>query len=344
MKILDDIKLDFTDVLILAKRSQYSSRSEVSLERTFKFKYSPYIWSGIPIMISNMDTTGTIEMALEMQKYKILTCLHKYYTVEDLLNKGLDIEYFAVSSGIGEKDIEKLDKIMTEIKPKFICIDVANGYMTKFIETCRTIREKYPETILIAGNVCTSEGVLELVMNGKVDIVKVGIGSGSCCTTRKQTGIGMPQLSAVIECADTAHGLDAHIISDGGLQVVGDFSKAYGGGADFIMSGSMFAGHIESGGELIEEDGKKYKVFYGMSSSTAMNKYSGGVAQYRSSEGKTVKIEYRGYVKDTILNILGGIRSTMTYIGAKKIKDIPKCTTFVRVNRQLNQFYNGKEI
>ena len=154
----------------------------------------------------------------------------------------------------------------------------------------------------------------------------------------------MPQLSAVIECADTAHGLDAHIISDGGLQVVGDFSKAYGGGADFIMSGSMFAGHIESGGELIEEDGKKYKVFYGMSSSTAMNKYSGGVAQYRSSEGKTVKIEYRGYVKDTILNILGGIRSTMTYIGAKKIKDIPKCTTFVRVNRQLNQFYNGKEI
>ena len=323
MKILDDIKLDFTDVLILAKRSQYSSRSEVSLERTFKFKYSPYIWSGIPIMISNMDTTGTIEMALEMQKYKILTCLHKYYTVEDLLNKGLDIEYFAVSSGIGEKDIEKLDKIMTEIKPKFICIDVANGYMTKFIETCRIIREKYPETILIAGNVCTSEGVLELVMNGKVDIVKVGIGSGSCCTTRKQTGIGMPQLSAVIECADTAHGLDAHIISDGGLQVVGDFSKAYGGGADFIMSGSMFAGHIESGGELIEEDGKKYKVFYGMSSSTAMNKYSGGVAQYRSSEGKTVKIEYRGYVKDTILNILGGIRSTMTYIGAKKLKIFP---------------------
>lgn len=344
MKILDDIKLDFTDVLILAKRSQYSSRSEVSLERTFKFKYSPYIWTGVPIMVSNMDTTGTIEMALELQKYKVLTCLHKYYTVEDLINRDLDIEYFAVSTGIGEKDLENLDRIMTEIKPKFICIDVANGYMSKFIEICRMIREKYPETILIAGNVCTSEGVLELVMNGKVDIVKVGIGSGSCCTTRKQTGIGMPQLSAVIECADTAHGLDAHIISDGGLQVVGDFSKAYGGGADFIMSGSMFAGHTESDGELIEEEGKKYKVFYGMSSSTAMNKYSGGLAHYRSSEGKTVKIEYRGNVKNTILNIFGGIRSTMTYIGAKKIKDIPKCTTFVRVNRQLNQIYNGKEI
>ena len=185
-------------------------------------------------------------------------------------------------------------------------------------------------------------------MNGKIDIVKVGIGSGSCCTTRKQTGIGMPQLSAVIECADTAHGLDAHIISDGGLQVVGDFSKAYGAGADFVMSGSMFAGHNESGGETIEIEEncnkKIYKIFYGMSSSTAMNKYSGGVAKYRSSEGKSVKIEHRGPVENTILDIQGGIRSCMTYLGAKKIKDIPKCASFVRVNRQLNQIYNGKEI
>lgn len=283
MKILDDIKLDFTDVLILAKRSQYSSRSEVSLERTFKFKYSPYVWTGVPIMVSNMDTTGTIEMALEMQKHKVLTCLHKYYKVDDFIDKPLDIDYFAISTGIGKKDLENLDMIMKQINPRFICVDVANGYMTKFIETCKEIREKYPEKILIAGNVCTSEGVLELVMNGKVDIVKVGIGSGSCCTTRKQTGIGMPQLSAVIECADTAHGLDAHIISDGGLQVVGDFSKAYGGGADFVMSGSMFAGHKESGGELVKEgddDNNLYKVFYGMSSDTAMNKYSGGVAKY----------------------------------------------------------------
>jgi len=344
MKILDDVKLDFSDVLIIPKRSEYSSRSEVSLVRTFKFKYSPLTWTGVPIMVSNMDTTGTIEMAIEMQKHQIITCLHKYYTADDLLNKGLDTEYFAVSTGIGEKDLDKLNNIMSVINPKFICIDVANGYMSKFIETCRLIREKYPTKILIAGNVCSQQGVLELVVDGKVDIVKVGIGSGSCCTTRKQTGIGMPQLSAIIECADTAHGLDAHIISDGGLQVVGDFSKAYGAGSDFVMSGSMFAGHTESGGELIEITGKKFKLFYGMSSSTAMNMYSGGVAQYRSSEGKTVKIEYRGDVIHTILNIQGGIRSTMTYIGAKKIKDIPKCTTFVRVNRQLNQIYNGNEI
>lgn len=346
MKILDDVKLDFTDILILPKRSQYSSRAEVSLERTFKFKYSPYTWTGVPIMVSNMDTTGTIEMALAMQNYKVLTCLHKYYTVDDLIKRNLDVEYFAVSTGIGPADLEKLDQIISKINIKFICIDVANGYMSKFIEACRQIREKYPDKILIAGNVCTSEGVLELVMEGKVDIVKVGIGSGSCCTTRKQTGIGMPQFSAVIECADTAHGLDAHIISDGGLQVVGDFSKAYGAGADFVMSGSMFAGHDECSGEIIMDNDteKFYKVFYGMSSDTAMNKYSGGVAKYRSSEGKTVKVEYRGPVEGTILNIQGGIRSTMTYIGAKKIKDIPKCTTFVRVNRQLNNIYNGKEV
>jgi GMP reductase len=297
-------------------------------------------------MVSNMDTTGTIEMALEMQKHKVITCLHKYYTAEDLIkyNNELDPNYYAISTGIGDKDLDNLDKIMELINPIFICIDVANGYMSKFIETCRKIREKYPEQILIAGNVCTSEGILELVMEGKVDIVKVGIGSGSCCTTRKQTGIGMPQLSAVIECADTAHGMDAHIISDGGLQVVGDFSKAYGGGADFVMSGSMFAGHDESGGELIEENNKKYKVFYGMSSTTAMNTYSGGVAKYRSSEGKTVKLKYRGPIENTILEILGGLRSSMTYLGSKKIKDIPKCATFIRVNRQLNHIYNSNEI
>jgi GMP reductase len=350
MKILDDVKLDFSDVLLLPKRSDYSSRSEVSLERTFKFKYSPYTWSGVPIMVSNMDTTGTIEMAVELQKYKVLTCLHKYYTVEDLKNKQLDINYYAISTGINPNDLENLDKIMKEVDPMFICIDVANGYMSRFIEKCAEIRTKYPNKILIAGNVCTSEGVLQLVLNGKVDIVKVGIGSGSCCTTRKQTGIGMPQLSAVIECADTAHGVDAHIISDGGLQVIGDFSKAYSAGADFVMSGSMFAGHNESGGELSHERNeegniiKSYKIFYGMSSTTAMDKYSGGVAKYRSSEGKTVKIEYRGPVEQTILDIQGGIRSTMTYLGAKKIKDIPKCATFIRVNRQLNQIYNGKEI
>ena len=185
---------------------------------------------------------------------------------------------------------------------------------------------------------------MDLVMNGKVDIVKVGIGNGSCCTTRKQTGIGYPQLSSVIECSDTAHGIDAHIISDGGMQVIGDFAKAYAGGADFVMSGSMFAGHTETNGVLLEQGDKKFKLFYGMSSTTAMDKYNGGVAKYKSSEGKTVKIPYKGPVENTIYDIMGGIRSSMTYMGAKKIKDIPKCSTFIRVNRQLNTIFNNNEI
>jgi GMP reductase len=307
-----------------------------------KFKYSSYTWSGVPILVSNMDTTGTIEMALELQKHKVITCLHKYYHYQDI-PQNLDRRYFAVTSGIQEHDLENLDEMVRHVDPMFICLDVANGYMNRFIEVCAQVRSKYPEKIIIAGNVCTSEGVLDLVMNGKVDIVKVGIGNGSCCTTRKQTGIGMPQLSAVMECSDAAHGVDAHIISDGGIQVIGDFSKAYGAGADFVMSGSMFAAHYESGGELIEENGRKYKIFYGMSSTTAMNKYAGGVAKYRSSEGKTVKLPYRGPIENTILEIMGGIRSSMTYLGAKKIKDIGKCATFIRVNRQLNTIYNGNE-
>jgi len=344
MKILDDVKLDFSDVLLLPKRSPYSSRSEVVLERTIKFKYSPLTWTGIPIMVSNMDTTGTFEMALALQTHKVITCLHKYYKPYDFLQQqdSLNREYYAVTSGINDADLINLDEIIRVVDPKIICLDVANGYMHKFVEKCSEVRGKYPDKIIIAGNVCTSEGVLDLVMNGKVDIVKVGLGNGSCCTTRKQTGIGMPQLSAVMECSDNAHGIDAHIISDGGIQVIGDFSKAYAAGADFVMSGSMFAGHLESGGELIDDQatGKKYKIFYGMSSTTAMNKYSGGVAKYRSSEGKSVKLEFRGPIEATILEILGGVRSSMTYLGAKKIKDIPKCATFIRVNRQLNQIYS----
>ncbi len=344
MKILDDTKLDFTDVLLLPKRSDYTSRSEVCLTRTMRFKYSPYQWTGVPIMVSNMDTTGTIEMAQVLQNHQVLTCLHKYYKWDDI-PIDLDINYYAVTSGIRPDDLANLDEIMEKRNPNFICLDVANGYMNRFIEVCASVREKYPDKVIIAGNVCTSEGVLDLVMNGKVDIVKVGIGNGSCCTTRKQTGIGMPQLSAVMECSDTAHGMDAHIISDGGIQVIGDFSKAYGAGADFVMSGSMFACHYESGGELIEdENGNQFKIFYGMSSTTAMNKYAGGVAKYRSSEGKTVKLPYRGPIENTILEILGGIRSSMTYLGAKKIKDIGKCATFIRVNRQLNQIFTGREM
>ncbi len=343
VKIEEDIKLDFSDVLIKPKRSTISSRSDVNLQRKFKTLHSKCEWDGVPIMVANMDSTGTFEMFLECQKHKIITCIHKHYELEDWLDfinqNKIDYNYLCVSSGISDKDFTKTQNII-ELMPqlKMICIDVANGYSEKFVETIHKFREEFPEKIIIAGNVVTSEMTEQLILAG-ADIVKVGIGPGSVCTTRKQTGVGYPQLSAVMECADAAHGLGGLIVSDGGCTVPGDFSKAFGGGADFVMSGGFFSGHTESGGELVEENGKKFKMFYGMSSDTAMKKYSGGVANYRSSEGKTVRIPYKGAVEKTILDLLGGIRSTLTYVGAKYLKELSKRTTFIRVNNQLNNIY-----
>lgn len=353
MIIENDIKLDFKDVLIKPKRSNLTSRSEVNLKREFKFKHvNNYVWEGIPIMISNMDTTGTFEMAIEASKHNLITCIHKYYELEDWLKFINDISIFennidifnhiAISSGSKETDLNKINEIIKNIPDiKFICLDVANGYTEVFVNFVSKVRELYPNKVIIAGTVVTREMTEELLLKG-ADIVKVGIGPGSVCTTRKKTGVGMPQLSAIIECADAAHGLKGHILADGGCTCPGDFGKAFGGGADFIMSGGMFAGHYESGGNLIEENGKQYKEFYGMSSSTAMNKHSGGVANYRTSEGKRVLLPYKGQVKNTIQDILGGLRSTCTYVGASNLKYLSKCTTFIRVTQQLNEIY-GKE-
>jgi len=343
MKIETEVKLDFQDVLLRPKRSTLSSRNEVSLERTLTFPHSKFTWTGVPIMVANMDTTGTPEMYMEIAQHKMITVFHKFIDIEDI--KTFNPEYYALSTGISDKDYIKLKENYDKLKEngqelKFICIDVANGYMADLVYFCKIMRKTFPDQIIIAGNVVSREMVEELIINGTVDIVKVGIGSGSVCTTRLQTGVGMPQLSAVVECADAAHGAGGHIISDGGIVHPGDIGKAFGGGADFVMMGSMFAGHDESAGELVEENGKKYKVFYGMSSDTAMDKYHGGVAKYRSSEGKTVKIEYRGPVCNTIQSILGGLRSTCTYIGARRLKDISKCATFIRVNHIVNTIYS----
>jgi len=349
MKLEHEIKLDFNDVLFRPKRSTLSSRSEVDLEREFKFKHSTKIWKGVPLISSNMDTVSSVAMFEQLEKFKCLTCFHKYINVIDIIRfcneKKVDPNYFVLSTGITDDNFNTLKKTIdtlssSGIETNFICIDVANGYMFKLLEFCKKVRNEYPDKILIAGNVVTREIVEELLINGGIDIIKVGIGSGAVCTTRLQTGVGMPQFSAVMECADAAHGLGGMIISDGGICCPGDVSKALGAGADFVMLGSMFAGHLESPGELKEdENGNKYKLFYGMSSDTAMNKYHGGVASYRSSEGKTVKVPYKGSIVDTMNNILGGVRSTCTYVGASRIKDLSKCATFMRVNRQVNTFY-----
>jgi len=350
MKIETEIKLDFKDVLIKPVESNLNSRSDVNLEREFTFRNNQY-WKGVPIIISNMDTTGTFEMAIEASKYKILTSIHKHYSIEDWKNFINNIsefsenkfiyDYITVTSGISESDLDKLDKIL-EMLPniKFIHLDIANGYIDKFFKIIEKIRYKYPNQILIAGSVVTPE-IVEKYIRAGVDIVKVGIGSGSVCTTRKQTAIGYPQLSCVIECSNIAKALGGYILSDGGCTCPGDFSKAYGAGGDFVMSGGMFAGHKECLGELIVKDDKQFKSFYGMSSLKANNNYNGGLSNYKSSEGKEVLIEYKGELKNTILNILGGIRSTCTYTNTRYLKDLYFNTTFIRVSQQLNTVYGN---
>lgn len=349
MRIEYDIKLGFKDVMFRPKRSTLKSRSQVKLERTFRLLHTKSEWTGIPVMAANMDTVGTFDMALALQKHKMFTAIHKHYTLDQwsafLGSAPKDIEnYIAVSTGTSSADFDKLSKIIA-INPRlrFICIDVANGYSEHFVAFVKQTRKKFMDKVIIAGNVVTGEMVEELLLAG-ADIIKVGIGPGSVCTTRIKTGVGYPQLSAIIECADAAHGLGGQIISDGGCSTPGDVAKAFGAGADFVMLGGMLAGHNESGGEMLEKNGEKFKMFYGMSSSTAMKKHSGSVADYRASEGKTVVVPYRGEVNDTVLDILGGVRSTCTYVGASQLKELSKRTTFIRVAEQENQVYNSKSL
>jgi GMP reductase len=346
MRIEYDIKLGFKDVMIRPKRSTLKSRSEVNLEREFKFLHSATTWTGIPIMAANMDTVGTFDMAKALSEKKLFTTIHKHYSIANwslfLNNLANNVaSNIAVSTGISENDSERLNHIFT-LNPnlKFICIDVANGYSEHFADFVKQTRSKFPDKVIIAGNVVTGEMVEELLLSG-ADIVKVGIGPGSVCTTRVKTGVGYPQLSAIIECADAAHGLGGQIISDGGCSTPGDIAKAFGAGADFVMLGGMLAGHDESGGDMIEKNGMPYRRFYGMSSATAMEKHVGGVADYRASEGKTVEVPYRGQVENTIQDILGGLRSTCTYVGASRLKELTKRTTFIRVNEQENRVYTS---
>jgi GMP reductase len=337
-KILSGTYLDFSNVLIRPKRSTISSRSQVNLEREIKFKHSSRRWKGVPVMAANMDTTGTFEVYNVLSKHNMITVMNKFYSVEDYKQHkdNLNPSLFAVSCGISDADYTKLVSILEVIDCDWICIDIANGYLNGMVDYCKQVRERFPDKIIIAGNVVTREMVEELILIGGVDVVKIGIGPGSACTTRLKTGVGMPQLSAVLECSDAAHGVGGHIISDGGITCPGDMSKAFGGGADFVMVGGQFAGHDENPGEIIEENGKKLKLFYGMSSDKAQEKYYGSMATYRSSEGRVLKIPYKGPLQNTVLDYLGGLRSTCTYINADCIKHMPKCTTFIQVNQQLN--------
>ena len=379
MRIEEDMKLDYKDVLIRPKRSTLGSRKEVDLERGFTFRNYKgprpmhRHYRGTPIMASNMDGVGTFEMADTLATGGIFTCLVKTYSVSELVNyfdqddRSHDparTEYVAMSIGITDADHAKFRDVYEQVNDrlKYVCIDVANGYSSRFRDTVSDFRMMYPNIVIIAGNVVTGEMTEELILSG-ADIVKVGIGPGSVCTTRIQTGVGYPQLSAVIECADAAHGLGGHIIADGGCTCPGDVAKAFAGGADFVMLGGMLAGHDEGGGDVITRyyetseleyqvgehlsnrvhkiEEKQFIKFYGMSSDAANTKHFGGLKEYRSSEGREVLVPYRGEVAVTVQNILGGVRSTCTYVGANTLKQLSKCTTFIRVNNQFNRTYES---
>ncbi|WP_194088929.1 GMP reductase [Vibrio hibernica] len=347
MRIEQELKLGFKDVLFRPKRSTLKSRSQVNLTRDFTFKHSGRQWSGVPVIAANMDSVGTFAMAQALAEHNVMTAIHKHYTVADWAdfiknNEAKVLNNVMVSTGTSDADFQKtLDIMALTDEIIFICVDIANGYSEHLVDYVMKVRQAFPDKVISAGNVVTGDMVEELILAG-ADIVKVGIGPGSVCTTRVKTGVGYPQLSAIIECADAAHGLGGTIVGDGGCTCAGDVSKAFGGGADFVMLGGMLAGHEESGGERVEQDGKAFMKFYGMSSQSAMKKHSGGMAKYRAAEGKTVLIPFRGTVHDTINDILGGVRSTCTYVGAAKLKELTKRTTFIRVQEQENNVY-GRE-
>lgn len=344
-KIEEGIKLDFNNVLIRPKRSTINSRSDVNLKRIFRFKNCKSLksWEGIPIVAANMDTIGCFDVYKVLSKFNIVTAFHKFYDVEDFIeyqsrdNILFNPDLFMVSTGIQEHNFQRLQKFLQQSNVTGYVLILRMAISKLLLTFAKRVREAYPDKIIVAGNVVTREIVEELILNGGVDVVKVGIGSGSACLTRMKTGVGMPQLSAIMECADAAHGVGGHIISDGGITCPGDMAKAFGGGADFVMVGGAFSGHDENPGELVTNpDGSQSKIFYGMSSSHAMNKHYGGMNDYRASEGRLVRVPYRGPIENTILDFLGGLRSTCTYINASCIKHIPLCTTFVHVSQQLN--------
>jgi len=344
MRIDNDVKLDFCDVLLRPMTSTLTSRADVDLEREFKFRHSGRTLKCIPIIAANMDTVGTFEMALALSKHKMLTALHKFYSNEEMQqffniyspNKEL-ADYVMYTTGIRESDIIKLQAAKESgLSEEFnnIVVDVPNGYIQSFGETVKNIRKLFPNHTIFAGNVVTSDITEHLIQNCGVDVAKIGIGPGKACSTRLQTGVGYSQFSAIMETSNAAHGVKGFICGDGGLRSPGDLMKSFGGGSDFSMVGYMFSGHDECGGEIVEIDNVKKMKFYGMSSEEAMTKHYGGVAKHRASEGRILHVDYKGSVENTILEILGGLRSGASYIGAEKMKEIHKRASFIRVTRQ----------
>jgi len=344
MRIKEDIKLNFEDVLMEPKRSTLSSRRDVDMTRKFTFRNSGKVMNFTPIFASNMDGVGTFSMAKVLQKHQMMTVITKSTTLEqwkEAVGTGLRLQSVSVCTGTNKiwdpeaADYKSMQAVLSSFPDvKMITVDVANAYHQNFVDFIKMVRDDYPEKVIVAGNVVTPEMVEELIING-ADMVKIGIGPGSVCTTRTMTGIGVPQFSAILECADAANGVDGHIMADGGCVWPGDIAKAFGGGAHAVMIGGMLAGHDESEQPVV--DGKV--EFYGMSSDRAREKHGKRKDGYRGNEGRWISLPYRGAVEPTVEDILGGVRSAATYIGARRLKDMPKCATFVRVENNINRVY-----
>ncbi len=332
MRINYDAKLNFEDVLLQPKRSTLSSRKDVDMTRNFTFRNSGKQMNFLPIFASNMDGVGTFSMATKT------TGIEEW---RKAVGNGVRLQSVSVCTGTNVMwDKEAQDwKTMQEVLKSFpdikmITIDVANAYHQNMVDFIAKVRDQYPTKIIVAGNVVTPEMTEELIING-ADVVKIGIGPGSVCTTRTMTGVGVPQFSAILDCADAANGVDGHIMADGGCVFPGDIAKAFGGGAHMVMIGGMLAGHDESEQQVV--DGKI--EFYGMSSDRAREKHGKRKDGYRGNEGRLISLPYRGPVKGTVEDILGGVRSACTYIGARRLKDMPKCASFVTTNNVQNQVY-----
>ena len=346
MRINFDPKLNFEDVLLQPKRSTLTSRKDVDMTRKFTFRNSGKVMNFTPIFASNMDGVGTFSMAKVLQEYKMMTVITKSTTIEqwrEAVGSGVRLQSVSVCTGtnkVFDEDAEDYRNMQNVLKSfpdvKMITVDVANAYHQNMVEFVARVRDEFPDKVIVAGNVVTPEMTEELIING-ADVVKIGIGPGSVCTTRTMTGVGVPQFSAILECADAANGVDGHIMADGGCVHPGDIAKALGGGAHMVMIGGMLAGHIESEGEINPDTGKR--EFYGMSSDRAREIHGRRKDGYRGNEGRVVELPDRGPVKNTVEDILGGVRSACTYIGARRLKDMPKCASFVTTNNVINRVY-----
>jgi GMP reductase len=356
--VSSDTKLDFDDVLIVPQRSTLTSRQEIITERTFKFYHSPRVWTGVPIICANMSF-ASFNLAKALYHHKMITCLHKYHSTESIAkfysenNKDI-YDYVWVSIGYKKSDLNHLLELKnkTGIQPN-LCIDVPNGHMDVFVKYCKKVRENFPDSIIMAGNVTNSSSTQELLIYGGVDVVKCGVGGGSACLTRFVTGCGYPQLSCCIENSYVAHGLQSSpkklglICSDGGHKNSGDICKALCAGADFVMLGGYFAGVDECDGEWefggdysktveLNEKTKGKFTYYGMSSHHAQDTFEDGKKNYRASEGTKIVVPYKGTASNIIQELLGGVRSACCYIGADNIKNMSRCAGFCRVSKVHN--------